>query len=154
LAAAAHLAEIAPDYTSVISSIDNDNTPGVIAYEALALSSVTLHCNNKVAISAVSNSALVDKKINKSELFPDIGNMLKSVTGWEIGIKMVEDQPGNVKVSFRTRDPKKYDVSKIAVALGGGGHAAAAATYMKTSLPEAVKKVVEVIGSIYPELSK
>lgn len=154
LAAAAHLAKIAPDYISVIDLVDNSNTPGVIAYEGLALSLVTLYCHDHVAISAVSFKDLQDKKIAKVELFPDIARILKSVVGWEIGVKMVEDQPGGVKVSFRTRDEQKYDVARIAVALGGGGHKAASAVYIKSSLEEAVKKVVETIDSIYPELAE
>jgi bifunctional oligoribonuclease and PAP phosphatase NrnA len=153
-AAAAHLVEIAPDYASTIFFVDNSNTPGVIAYQALALNSITLHCNNHVAISAVSYDALQEKKIKAGELFPSIANILKSVIGWEIGVKIVEDQPGGVKISFRTRDSKIHDVSKIATALGGGGHKAAAATYMKSSLEEAVKKVVETIGLLYPELNE
>lgn len=154
LAVAAHLAEIAPDFTSVISMMDNSNTPGVIAFEALALNSVTLHCNDHVAISAISHDSLEQKNIAKSEMFPDIANILKSVIGWEIGVKIVEDQPGGVKVSFRTRDSEKYDVSKVAVVLGGGGHKSAAATYIKAPLEDVIKKVVETIGSIYPELGK
>lgn len=154
LAIAAHLAEIAPDYTSAISFMDNTNTPGVIAYQGLAFGSVTLHCNGRVAISAVSYSALQEKKIIKEELFPDIASVLKSVVGWEIGVKMVEDLPGSVQVSFRTRNEKIDDISKIAVALGGGGHKLAAGARIKTPLDEAVKKVVEIINTIYPELGK
>lgn len=151
---AAHLAEIAPDYTSAISFMNNSNTPGVVFFEALALDAVTLHCNGRVAISAVSYDSLIEKKINKSEIFPDIANILTSVIGWEIGIKMIEDQPGGVRISLRTRDEKKYDVSKIAVALGGGGHKAAAGAYVEATLDEAVKKVMETISAIYPDLGK
>jgi phosphoesterase RecJ-like protein len=152
--AAARLAEIAPDYISVISFMDNSSTPGRVAFQALALSSVTLYCHNHVAISAVSYSVLQEKKITKADLFADVANILKSVVGWEIGVKMVEDQPDGVKISLRTRDANKYDVSKIAAALGGGGHKAAAGVYLKSSLDEAVKKVVEAIGSVYPELAE
>jgi bifunctional oligoribonuclease and PAP phosphatase NrnA len=153
--AAAHLSKIAPDYTSTISFMDDSNTPGVIAFEALALSSVTLHCNNHVAISAVSYDALQKKGVGKEEIFPDIGSILKSVIGWEIGIKMIEDKTRGVHVSFRTRNEKVRDVGKIAVALGGGGHDASAGAYLKNvSIEEAVKKVVDAINSIYPELSK
>jgi phosphoesterase RecJ-like protein len=150
--AAAHLAKIAPDYTAVIDFVDNSNTPGVVAFEALALSSVSLYCKNKLAVSAVSYDALHEKKISKGEIYPDIANTLKSVIGWEIGVKIVEDQPAGVRASFRTRDSKKYNVAKIAAALGGGGHEAAAGVYMKMSLDEAVKKVVETASVIYPEL--
>lgn len=154
LSVAAHLAEIAPDYTSLISFLDNSNTPGSVAYQGLALCSVALYCHDRVAISAVSHADLQNKKIESKDLYVSIASILKSVIGWEIGVKMVEDQPGGVKVSFRTRDSEKYDVSKIAAALGGGGHKAAAATYMKVPLDEAVKKVVEAIGAVYPELGR
>ena len=154
LTAVARLAEIAPDYTAAIALMENSNTPGVIAFQGLALSSTTLYFNNRVAISVVSYESLQNKNINKDELFPDIASILKSVIGREIGVKMVEDQPGGVRVSFRTRDANVYDVSKIAVVLGGGGHKPAAAAYMKCGLDEAVKKVVEAINSVYPDLSK
>ncbi|HAO64904.1 TPA: hypothetical protein DCQ44_02895 [Candidatus Taylorbacteria bacterium] len=154
LRVAANLAEIAPDYTSIIAFMNDSSTPGVIAFQGLALGSVTLHCGEHLAVSAVSFNSLQEKKIGREETFPDIANILKSVIGWEIGVKIVEDQPGGVKVSFRTRDAKKWDVSKIATSLGGGGHKAAAACYLKTSLDEAVKKVVEAVDSIYPEFGR
>ncbi len=154
LGAAEHLASIAPDYMKVIFHMDNNNMPGVIAYEGLAFSLVTTYCNNHLAVSAVPYSALQSQNIQRADLFPDIANFLKSVVGWEIGVKMVEDQPGNVKISLRTRDENKYDVSKIAALVGGGGHKAAAAAYVKGTLEEVVKKVVDAVNSIYPELSK
>ena len=153
-AAVSHLVEIAPDYSTVIAKMENSNTPGVIAFEGLAFSSVTLHCNNHVAISAVPYTALQEKKIGKEDLFPEIASILKSVVGWEMGVRMVEIEPKGVKVSFRTRGEKITDVSKIAVALGGGGHKLAAAAYLECSLEDAIKKVVEAINLVYPDFGK
>ena len=152
--AAAHLAEIDPDFASAIYFMDNSNTPGVIAFEGLAFSSVTTYCGGRAAISVVSHEALQEKGITKEEIFFDIATILKSVIGWEIGVVMVEDVPGGVRTRFRTRDAEKYDISKVASALGGGGHKFAAAVYLKMPLDEAVKKVVETINSIYPELGR
>jgi len=151
---AGHLAEIAPNYSSLISFVEDSKTPGVIAFQALALSSVKLYCGNHVAISGVSHASLKDMGIKESEIYPDIAAVLKSVVGWDIGVKIVETEPGKVKIGFRTRDEKVYDVSKIAVACGGGGHKGSSGVRMNVSVEEAVKRVVEVINSIYPELGK
>ena len=48
-----------------------------------------------------------------------------------------------VKVSFRSRD--NYNVGKIAMALGGGGHVAAAGATMMCSLLECIAQVVETV---------
>jgi phosphoesterase RecJ-like protein len=69
--------------------------------------------------------------------------------GWNIGISLIELEPNIVKISFRTRDSDIFDVSRLAVALGGGGHKAAAGATLKMSCDEAVKKVVETAKIIY-----
>ena len=55
---------------------------------------------------------------------------------------MVETEPNKMKMSLRTRDAEKYDVSKIAAELGGGGHKGAAATVIERPLLEAKEMVL------------
>jgi phosphoesterase RecJ-like protein len=78
-----------------------------------------------------------------------MANRLKSVIGWNIGVIMIETEPGKVKVSMRSRDPELYDVSKLAVALGGGGHRAAAGIKLSMSLDEARVAIVAKAGELY-----
>jgi len=61
----------------------------------------------------------------------------------------IETNPNAVKVSFRSKDGDKYDVSKLAVALGGGGHKAAAGANLNMPLAEAKALVVSKAKELY-----
>ncbi len=66
----------------------------------------------------------------------------QSVEGTNFGVVMVETEEKNLSVSFRSRT--NFDVSKIAIELGGGGHAAASGARIEnTPYEEAVEKVLE-----------
>lgn len=149
--AAAELAKINPDFTQIIFNWENNLQPEHLAYRSLALNSIELFFNNHVAIAATSFEDLQKKGIRATHTEKsEISNALISVNGWEIGATLTETSPQTVNMSFRTRG--KYDVSKIASALGGGGHPAAAGATVKLSLSEAKKNLLEVIRKIYPYL--
>lgn len=148
------LTKVYPDFTSMIFQMENNEEPERIKYLGLALNSIETYFKNNVAISAVSMEQLEKLGIKPRHTEKtDIPNILKSVIGWNIGIKMSEVEPGKVNVSFRTRDEKKWDVAKIAVATGaGGGHPAAAGASIKLPLADAKKFLLETIQKVYPEL--
>ncbi|MCX6718954.1 MAG: DHHA1 domain-containing protein, partial [Candidatus Taylorbacteria bacterium] len=150
LEAAAECAKVAPDYVDTIFTLENSSTKEALYFKALALNSVETFCNDSIAIASVSNEELTRKHIT-SEIISgsDIANALKAVIGWNIGILMTEIEPGKVKISMRSRDSKAYDVSLLAVSLGGGGHKAAAATCIKANIKEAKEQVVAKIKELY-----
>jgi len=144
------LTEVAPDFVKALWVMDNNRSKNELLFEALALSLVQSYEHDHVALSAVSLEDLKHRGIETyASGVSSVANKLKSVVGWEIGAAMVEEEPGVVKVSFRTRDSVKFDVSKVAEALGGGGHKAAAAAVIKAPLSEAVAKVTDAIHMIY-----
>ena len=150
LQAAAYCAKIAPDYTESIFLLENSEPKEAIYFKSLALNSIETFCNDKVAISSVSYSDLKAKQIPIHVVSgSEIANLLKSVIGWDIGVLMTEVEPGRIKMGFRTRDSEKYDVSKIAVAFGGGGHKSASGADSKLSLNNTKELVVEKIKSLY-----
>ncbi len=143
----AELVKIIPNFIELISKMDNSQSKEFIYGQALALSSIQTFHNDHLAISAVSYQALADKKIVPTALSEGhIANIVKSVVGWDIAVSAVEVEPGKVKISFRSI---KYDVSKLAVALGGGGHKAAAGAVLTTTLDQAILKVVETSKVLY-----
>lgn len=150
--AAAALAEIAPEYHQAIFPIGNSLDAQNLAYQGLALRNVELHPltdGKQLAISTVSSQERLEMGITPE--FADkshIANMLKSVVGWEVGAGMVEIEPGNVRVSLRTRDPKKYHLGNIAAKLGGGGHPAAAGLSLQMSLDEAKKAIIQAVTEV------
>ncbi|MEK7641772.1 MAG: DHH family phosphoesterase [Patescibacteria group bacterium] len=152
LSMAADLARIAPDFTGVISDMENTNTPTSIALQGLAFSSIEVFLNGHLAISLVTHQALVARGIDPKDISMGTGSIsgaLRSVIGWDVSIALIESEAGKVKASFRTRDAEKFDVSKLAVCFGGGGHRAAAGATLVMPFDEAKQKVVAKAKELY-----
>ncbi|MBI2100889.1 MAG: bifunctional oligoribonuclease/PAP phosphatase NrnA [Candidatus Vogelbacteria bacterium] len=151
--AAAELVRAAPNFPDLIFELENNNTPGQLRFEGLALSSIEVVGQGKIALIALSLSALAARGLRYEDT-QGLGsaNHLKSVKGWEIGATLVESMPGVVRVSLRTRDPARFDLSRLAAALGGGGHPAAAGAVLKMPFIAAKELFLQKIGEIYPEL--
>jgi phosphoesterase RecJ-like protein len=144
------LVKVIPNYTDMIFIMENSLEKESIYAQGIALSSIETFLNDNLAISTVSYSALSSKNILPSVVSEGyIAGRLKSVVGWNIAVSMVEIEPNKVKISFRTRDAQVYDVSRLAVELGGGGHKAASGAVLSMPLDEAMKKVVETAKIIY-----
>jgi phosphoesterase RecJ-like protein len=147
---AGELTKIATNFPELISKMENSNEPGDIAFEGLALSSVEIFLNGKLGLSAVSNSQLREKGINQISFRADmISAVLRSVAEWYVSGTLIEIEPNKVKASFRSKDGNKYDVSKLAVVLGGGGHKGAAGTTIDMPLAEAKALVVSKAKELY-----
>lgn len=147
------LAAIYPDFCKLVFKFENSNRPERIYLEGIALNNISTYFSNSVAFSIVGNNLLKEKKIIPQDIEKsEIANQLKSVVGWNITVSLIEKEPNKVSVSFRSRDTSKYDVSKIAALLGGGGHKAAAGTSLLLSLQEAIEQVQAAIQKLHPEL--
>lgn len=152
----AALVHLYPDFPRIIFHLENSYEPQNVTYLGLALSNIETYFHNNVALSAISLELLQNHDISvKHTEKMEVANTLKSVVGWNIGVSLVEHEPNIVKVSLRTRDHKKYDVSKIAVATGtGGGHPVAAGATIQQPMPEAIKFLLETIQKVYPDLGQ
>jgi bifunctional oligoribonuclease and PAP phosphatase NrnA len=73
----------------------------------------------------------------------DVINRLLGVAGVEVSLLMMELNPHETKVSFRSRSP--VDVHKIAELFGGGGHRAAAGVRYPGPLREAEPAVLNAV---------
>ncbi len=148
--AATILVKIAPDFIDAIFTMDNSQRPETIFFEALALNSIETFLSENIAVATVSLKQIQEHKIPIDSIHTDIPNKLKSVVGWNIGIMLTEREPGIVRASIRSRDGNKFDVSKLAVGLGGGGHRAAAGIrFPNTTLDEAKVKIVSKAKELY-----
>lgn len=152
---AAELARHYPGFTKILFEIENEKTPGQVLFEGVSYEHIKTYYNGRVALSAISFETLGENHISRSDVENnDVANTLKSVHGWDIGVSMVEKEPGLVYVSMRTRDQDSFDVSKIAVRMGGGGHRAAAGALVKLPLEDAKKLFFEAVEKSFPELQK
>ncbi len=148
--AVAKMVKYIPNIHTLISKMQNTNTPGVIAFQAEAMSHIQVFLNNNFAIASVSNSFIIEKNLKPEEIGTHgVSSFMQTVSAWPLTACAVEVQPNQTKFSFRTSDSQKYDVSRIAQALGGGGHKAAAGLSLPLPIDEAVKKVVDTAKIIY-----
>ena len=153
--AAAYLSEIYPNFNQLIFDIENNENPDRLKFLSIMFSSVKTYLSGKVAIASIDFQTLKESNISSSVINgSEIANLVKSVTGWEIGVCMIEYQPNSVKINFRTRDSKKYDVSKISATVGGGGHKSAAGATINESLPKATEILLKNIKSLFPKIDE
>lgn len=79
----------------------------------------------------------------------DLTHILSSVIQGDISVLFIEQNDHQVKVSWRARPG--WDVSKIAVQFGGGGHPAAAGADIEGSLEQVQKQVLEATKKMLSE---
>lgn len=152
---AAHLTAIHPDFIKDVFLLENSFEPERIKLEGLALSSVERYFNDQVAIAGVTFPQLQQQGIDKRHCEKiDIANRLVSVVNWQIGISFLEKEPGLISISMRTRDPERFDLSQLALALGGGGHKGAAGAKLQMSFDQAKQKLLDTIAQTYPQLGQ
>jgi phosphoesterase RecJ-like protein len=149
-----HLTTIEPRYPEFIAEFENDAEYERVVFMGLAYNSIEMFFNKKVAMAVVSYEMLNEKGLSdKHTQKQSVANVLKSIKGVVIGIECTEVDPSKVKFSFRSRDPERYDVSELAVSLGGGGHKVAAGVLVSLPIEEAKKKLVSKIEELYPDLA-
>lgn len=71
----------------------------------------------------------------------DLNNILSTIEGCDVSVLFIEQKKKHVKVSWRAQPG--FDVSKIALQFGGGGHPAAAGADIPGELEEVQNRVLE-----------
>jgi len=150
LGVASELAKAYPLFPSLIATMENSRRPDEVISLGLMLSNTKTFLDGRLAIASISIAELASRNMAVGDLSTSwASSVLRSVIGWDIDACCVEVSPGTVKASFRTRDSEKYDLSKLANALGGGGHKAAAGATLTMPLPQAIEKIVATAKEIY-----
>lgn len=135
---------------ALLSRMENSETKEHVKYVGLMLNSTEAYFDNKIAISSIDLETLNRHAITRNDISGHhISALMRSVADWEVLIAMTEVEPNKIKVSTRSKDANKYDVSKLAEALGGGGHKAAAGILMLMSLEEAKKMLISKAKELF-----
>ena len=151
--AAAELSKIAPDYCKTIMLMENSYHPKDIEFLKLGLNSIHNYFLGKVAVSEIRFEDLEEEQIKEENIDKaHLSNILKSVVGWEIGVSLIEIKKGIVNVGLRTRNPELYDLSKLALALGGGGHPGAGGATINKPFDQAREILIDKISKVFPDL--
>jgi len=146
----AELVQVYPAFSKLIADMENSNTVNDIAFQGLALSLTETACDNKILLSVVPFSFIESKKIPDVSISAGmISPELRTVKGFDLFVVVIEPRPNKIKLSFRTIDSDKYDVSLLAAALGGGGHKAAAGAILDMPIEDAKALVVSKAKELY-----
>ena len=139
-----------PEFSSLITRMENSDTRDVLVFYGAALGSIEVFSGGKFALSAVSNAEITSKNISEESISgSSISRMMNKVAEWNIVGSLTEVLPGQVKCSFRTKNTDVYPVDKLAVSLGGGGHKVAAGATVNGSIEEAKKLIVSKVKELY-----
>lgn len=113
-----------------------------LKYWGRVLDNMQIDVRGKFIWSKISKAEREELGVEVTEVEGAANLFAPIVSGTEFGIILIEESDGLVRGSLRSREA--FDVSKIAVKLGGGGHKAAAGFSLNMSLEEAEKKILEV----------
>lgn len=151
---AARLAPLIADLPVLVSTMQNGNSPGFLAFQGTAFKSIQTYCGGIFAIARVTyaeiqagahGAAFGPEDLRSS----DVSSYMRTVPEWQITACAIETAPGTTKFSFRAGSKNSFDVSKLAAALGGGGHMYAAGLILAMPLEAAIDAVVAKAKELY-----
>ncbi len=109
-----------------------------------ALSTLEYAAGGQIAFIRVSREML----IRHGDGFDVTENLIsypRDIISTRVALLFTELAGGGVKVSFRSKEPDRIDVNRIASRFGGGGHPAAAGAELAGDLDRAISRVVSAV---------
>ncbi len=146
---AAEFLKLGVPFTQVNEVLFNIKSPGHLKILSRALGSLTFHKNEQIAIMSLSKEDFVDVK-NPEEQTEGIVNYGLAPASVRAALLIKESpalDPGVISVSLRSRGT--VDVSRVAGAFGGGGHANASGCEISgKSLGDVKKLLLELVEKV------
>ncbi len=144
--AAARLVELGVNPFTVYEKIYESNTLSSFELESMILASMEIHFGGKMIALRLTPEMLRKSGASFSEGELSI-NIPLTVDGVIASILVKQDIEGPIKVSMRTKGD--YDVARIAMSNGGGGHKNAAGYKSKLDFEETFRKVINEVGAFF-----
>ncbi|MBI4919766.1 DHH family phosphoesterase [Candidatus Azambacteria bacterium] len=107
------------------------------------LSRVKHHHKGDFVYSWVERKDLKKHRLTTDDINENISILLKNLKDGRFSLFLTEKSEGKVRGSLRSRPDKNYNVAKLAMKLGGGGHKYAAGFRVKGTIDSALKLVAK-----------
>lgn len=143
---ASHLVEVGADPFSIYEKIYENNSLASFELRALMLSTMEIHYGGKLVLLKLTPEMLHKSGAPFEEGEMNI-NLPLTIKGVVASVLVKQNITGPVKVSMRTKG--NYDVSKIAMANGGGGHRNAAGYKSSLNFEETCQKALAEMGEFF-----
>jgi phosphoesterase RecJ-like protein len=135
----------------------NSQTYDENPYRRLELMGVLLSTLERSDDGLVANWSMRDQTRVDLALRPEdsegLIDVIRAIRGVQVAVFFEELPDGKIRISMRSKD-RRYDVCKIAMEFGGGGHALAAGIRMAGPLEAAKARVLGAIRSRIDEAGK
>ena len=92
------------------------------------LSSFQMECGGRVCVGVLPNGVFEETETTPEDT-EGLVDYARAIDGIDIGV-LIEERPGAIKASLRSKDPS-FRVDQVAATFGGGGHACAAGLNLK-----------------------
>ncbi|NLY43605.1 MAG: bifunctional oligoribonuclease/PAP phosphatase NrnA [Clostridiaceae bacterium] len=113
-----------------------------LKFISYAIERIELYEDGKIVIIPIPNKAIKDMALGENDI-DGLSSLARTVEGVEVGILLMEMEPGHVKVSLRSN--RYVDVSKVAFSFGGGGHVRASGCILNMDMEQAKQKIMEAV---------
>lgn len=143
---AAHCVELGANPFTIYEHLYESNSLSSFALRGQILASMRIFHDGKMIALKLTPEMLKSTGSTFSEGEPAI-NLPLTVKGVIISLLVKQDIDGPVKVSMRTKGD--YDVAKIAMDKGGGGHKNAAGFKSKLSFDETYNKIIKELDIFF-----
>jgi phosphoesterase RecJ-like protein len=143
LRAAADLAERGADVSDIATRVYLTRTPGAVRLLALALSTLELRDEGRIAAVHVTTGMLEETGATPEDS-DGFSTWARSIEGVQVGLFFRETEDGFTKVSFRSNGG--VSIHGVAGRFGGGGHPSAAGARIPLPLAEAKERVLAAVS--------
>lgn len=116
-----------------------------------ALTTLEYAARGQIAFIRVSREML-DRHGDGFDVTENLIAYPRDIISTRVALLFTELAGGGVKVSFRSKEPERIDVNRIASRFGGGGHPAAAGAELAGDLDRAVTRVVTAVEEYLEKL--
>ncbi len=142
LSAAANLVKLGANPSQIFANCYEFKSKNFVMFQNYCVGKSVFTEDDKIAYTTVYKRDL-ERFNGKDDFTEGLAEQLRAIDTTDLAFVVKEVEPNKVcKISMRS---KKYDVSKICSAFGGGGHARAAGCTIKSSVDNAVSKIIDEI---------
>ena len=139
--AAAELVELGANPNYIYKQCYETKTKNFVLFQNYCVNKAVFLNDNKIAYTTVYKKDL--EKFSAGDDYTDgIAETLRAIDSTDVAFVAKEVDSKFTKISMRS---KKIDVAEICAKFGGGGHTFAAGCTIKSSVDEAVKKLLKEI---------
>ena len=127
----------------VYSELNENNSTGTVLLQKAVFSTLEIHNNGRVAAQILRKEDLENAgaKFEDAETFINVPLKSKDI---DVSVLVKETKEGHIRCSLRSKG--KVNVSKIAQALGGGGHVTAAGFKSSRNIDDTLANVLSIIS--------